>query len=203
MTLFNRFTNYMNDHPLRVLAWWLLLTLTLVFALAAHAGTASLTWTHPTQYTDNTPIAAGAITATEINYGACNAAKTGLLATPAPVVVSVAYPAAARDIMGLAPGDWCFQARTIAGSASAWTAFVNKTIVQMPPQPPSNLTVTQLTVYHIQKREDRFVLLPVGTVPADTVCDPTQSVNGYFVVPRAAVIWSGTVKPPVVVASCS
>ena len=46
-------------------------------------------------------------------------------------------------------------------------------------------------------------MLPVGTAPAGTQCDTTQSVNGYYVVPRAAVIWSGTIKPPVVVASCS
>jgi hypothetical protein len=52
------------------------------------------------------------------------------------------------------------------------------------------------------KTKNRFVLLPVGTVPANTPCDTTQSVNGHYAVPRDAVTWSGTVEPDVVVAQC-
>ena len=64
------------------------------------------------------------------------------------------------------------------------------------------VTVAPYLVYDIVKRPDRYVLLPVGRVPAGLPCDPTQGVNGMNVVPVASVTWFGTVRPPVVVAAC-
>ena len=52
------------------------------------AGEAATSWTHPTQYTDGTALPIGQIARTELEYGLCNAGKTGFLATPAPVIVS-------------------------------------------------------------------------------------------------------------------
>jgi len=66
-----------------------------------------------------------------------------------------------------------------------------KTLVTIEPQ-----------VYNVVKREDRFLLVYVGTAPIGTICDPTQSVNGKYVVPVSAVTWAGTVKPVVVVGTC-
>ncbi len=169
----------------------------------ARAADKTLQWTHATQNTDGTPIAT--ILRTEINYGKCNAAKTALAATPAPVIAQVPFPAATHTITGLGTGSWCFQARTVVtgGVTSAYTAFVSSDVLAPVPNPPGGLTVTATVAYTVLKAEDRFVMLPVGTVPADTVCDPTQSVNGYYAVPRAAVTWSGTVRPAVVVAQCT
>lgn len=75
--------------------------------------------------------------------------------------------------------------------------------VGIPPQPPSMMTVQNLTVYTVSKQIDKFVLFAVGTVPVGTSCDSTQSVNGFYVVPIAEVTWTGTVDPDVVVADCA
>jgi len=176
------------------------LLLLLLIPFAASAGEARLSWTHATLNTDGSPIAP--IVRTEINYGVCNATRTGLQATPAPVVAPVAYPANTYTVSGLANGAWCFQARTVvSGAVSDWTAFVNKDVVNVP-NPPSGLTLLAQTVYTVVKRQDRFVMLPVGTAPASTPCLSDQYVNGYHVVPRAVVTWSGTVRPDVVVGTC-
>jgi hypothetical protein len=172
---------------------------------SAGAAEAELTWTPPTQNTDNSPIPAtgpGALTQHSILYGACNAGKTALLAAPPPVTVVVPMPAATRIITGLGAGSWCFAARAETASAqSVFTPFVSKDII-LQPKPPTGLVVTALVAYTVVKQRDAFVMLPVGTVPGGTACDSSQSVNGYFVVPRAAVTWSGNVRPEVVVASC-
>lgn len=178
----------------------LIALLALALGAPAIAGELDVTWTHPTQYTDGSAIPANTLTATDVAYGLCNAAKTGFAGTP--TIVSVPYPTATKTVTGLGNGTWCVQARSVAGtSLSDWTGFAWKDIVLVP-KPPTGLVVTARTAYTVVKQRDRFVMLPVGTVPADTACDSTQSVNGYFVVPRAAVAWSGSVRPDVVVAQC-
>ena len=59
-----------------------------------------------------------------------------------------------------------------------------------------------MTVYYVIQRENRFVLLPVGTVPVGTACSSTEYVNGYFAVDRNLVEWSSGTRPLVVVAQC-
>lgn len=201
----------MNHFPVSLPRWpFLPLAIALTSALlmvaprVSLAGEANLSWTHPTQYEDNTPIPAGTLTATEIRYGICNSTRTGLQSTPAPVTVSVPQPANTHVITGLANGAWCFAARSMIGTtASNWTQYVSKDVVNTP-KPPTGLTVAGAGVaYTILKREDRLVLLPVGTVAPGTACDAEQSVNGHNVVPRESVVWSGTVRPVVVVALCA
>lgn len=179
----------------------------------AKAGEANLSWIHPTTYTDGSPLPIGQIARTEVEYGLCNAGKTGFLASPAPVIVTIAPPPAVRVVTGLSPGTWCFRARTVATTTttpSAWTAntdgtLASKVILQAPPSAPTNLTIAanDQSVYVVLKRVNRFVMLKVGTVPAGTPCIADQTVNGYFAVPREAVQWSGTVREDVVVASCA
>lgn len=190
-----------------------LLALMLLVPGWVQAGEADLSWVHPTTYTDGTPLPIGQIARTEVEYGLCNAGKTGFLASPAPVVVTILPPPNTQKITGLAPGTWCFRARTVATTTttpSAWTANANgtiafKVILQAPPSAPTNLTIAanDLSVYVVLKRVNRFVMLKVGTVPAGTPCIADQTVNGYFAVPREAVQWAGTVREDVVVASCA
>lgn len=176
----------------------------------AFAGEATLSWTHPTQYEGGVALPIGQIARTEVEYGVCNAGKTGFAASPAPLAGAIAAPAATTTITGLGVGTWCFHARTVtvAGGVSVWTGFASKTIVAPPPpvpQPPTNLTVApgSLTAYSVVKRVDRFALIPVGVAAEGTPCISDQQVNGYYVIPRASVVWSGTVRPDVVVALCS
>lgn len=173
-------------------------------ASPSHAGDAVLTWTLATANTDGSAIPATgptSLAATRVEWGTCSGSSFGTASGQQ----LVATPAVTYTVTGLAAGVWCFRAysRTVAGLESAPTNAVSKTILQAPPQPPGNLTVADLTVYQFIGTTDAIVLNPVGTVPAGTACDPSQSVNGRYAVPRAAVTWYGSVKPRVVFASCS
>ncbi len=173
-------------------------------ASPANAGDAALTWTLATQNTDGTAIPASgptSLAATRVEWGTCSGSAFGTAVGQQ----TVATPAVTYTVTGLAAGVWCFRAysRTVAGLESAPTNAVTKTILQAPPHPPGNLTVADMVVYQFIGTTDAITLLAVGTVPAGTACDPAQSVNGRYAVPRAAVTWYGSVRPRVVFAQCS
>ena len=175
-----------------------------VSASPARAGDAALTWTLATQNTDGSAIPASgptSLAATRVEWGTCSGSNFGTASGQQ----TVATPATTYTITGLAAGVWCFRAysRTVAGLESAPTNAVTKTILQAPPNPPGKLVVADLVVYQFIGTDDAVALLPVGTVPAGTACDPLQSVNGRYAVPRAAVTWYGNVKPRVVFAQCA
>jgi len=177
------------------------------FGGTAHAADATLSWTNPTKYTDGTNIASGALTQTSIIYGKCNAASNGLLATPAPVTVVVPQPATTRVITGLGAGSWCFAARSeTAAAQSAFTAYVSKVIV-LTPEPPTGLTVADTVAFMAVRQDNRFAMVPVGSVPAGTPCDTGNGVvsdgRAYYAVPTSAVSWYGSTQPTVALSTCS
>lgn len=173
-------------------------------ASPSHAGDAVLTWTLATQNTDGTTIpasGAGSLTGTRVEWGSCSGSNFG---TKAGEQV-VAKPAVTYTVTNLAPGTYCFRAysRNTYGQESDPTNVVSKVIAPPTPQPPGTLMVTVQTVYQVIGTPNAFALNPVGTVPAGTQCDTTQSVLGRYVVPRESVSWYGSVKPQAVVADCS
>lgn len=95
-----------------------------------------------------------------------------------------------------------------ADSANAGPVFkVNAPLKTL--NPPTNFVVSpdNVVAWGFQLSRDRFALVPVGTVEPGTVCDTTQNVvdkvqGSKFVVPRASVVWAGSVRPQVVFASC-
>jgi len=103
------------------------------------------------------------------------------------------------------PAGTYYIAITAIDSNGEESAYSNEVVKTQPagPLPPVVITQDQ-TVFNVIKQPNRFVLLPIGTVPSGTVCDPNQSVNGYGAVPTDAVVWSpgSTVRPVVVVARC-
>lgn len=114
------------------------------FAAQSFAGDAIVTWVHPTSYEDGTALPLSSIARTELEYGKCNTAKDGFLASPAPVTLPVAAPATTRTITGLGAGDWCVRARTVSTIAtdgiSDWTNMAWKTIT-MKVGPPVTIRV--------------------------------------------------------------
>lgn len=72
------------------------------------------------------------------------------------------------------------------------------------PAPPI-LTQEELVVYTVVKQPNRFVLLPIGTVPPGVSCDMANQVNGHGVVPTESVDWASasSARPVVVVANCA
>jgi len=127
----------------RILALNAFVFAALLVSTTVFADTADVAWTNATQYTDGTAIPAGGLTATEIQYGVCDTARTGFLTSPAPVTVSVAFPGTSRSIAGFGNGTWCFRARHLAGTSlpSDWTPMVWKTVTLVPNRPGS-FTVT-------------------------------------------------------------
>jgi hypothetical protein len=164
-----------------------------VYPAMAQTGQAALTCTAPTQNTDGTPLA-GAITY-KFYRGATAASQT----TASPVQTSCAY-----TFTGLPAGTHYFAATAIVGGAeSVKTAPVSKVTASVP-NPPTNLTVgAELVAYTIVQSRDRVALVAVGTVAPGTTCDPLQPVLDKHVIPRGSVTFLGTVRPEVVVASCS
>jgi hypothetical protein len=142
---------------------------------------------------------------TRIEYGTCvGTAPNYTFGTKAGEATFNA-PATSGTIPGHSAGTTvCFRAYSRLASLveSDPTGVVYRVFAPAKPMPPSGLTVTELVAYTVVKQKDRFVMLPVGTIPGSTECDTSQSVNGYYVVPRSVVTWSGSVKPDVVVAKC-
>ena len=184
------------------------------FVHAQQTGTVELSWTNATQNEDTSlipPSDHGALAFTKITYSECvnnnvdfaNAKDHLVSANKTTTTISTEGP----------PGDYCFVG-THTNSFGTESALSNITIksvtstgqvrVHTTPLAPSGLSVKgDPTVFTVVRQENRFFLLPVGTVPPNTVCIADQSINGHNAVPIDQVTWSGTVRPVVVVAVCS
>lgn len=173
-----------------------------LFALPAFAGTAQLTWTIPTTRTDGSALPSSAYGGTLLEYGTCSSLNPLTFGVKGGEFFVVGTGTV--HTFTLPPATYCFRAfaRDTTGVSSVATNPVSKVVVDAPPNPPTGLTVVATTAYNVIKQLNRFVLLPVGTVPGNTPCDVTQSVNGHYAVPRSSVTWFGSVRPDVVVAQC-
>jgi len=183
----------------------------LLLAFGAHGADLNLSWTNASTNVDGSAIPTditdiSSLKTTELEYGSCGVADipTGTLTT---VIRTTTVPGKAETTtITVTPGTWCVHARhqNLGNVYSDWSVSKSKTVLETPntPNPPGGLTVTEMVAYTLVKQSNRFVLLPVGTVPGGTLCDSSQTVNGYFVVPTEAVTWSGTIRPVVVVAKC-
>lgn len=193
-----------------------LLFLIALVALPVHADTKTVTWANATKNTDGSTIAAsgaGSLVRTTVEYGTCNAAKTGIASKAGEIFV--AAPATTLQLALVVVQQYCLDAfhsntfaTTFAPGApgnSAASAVALTTVNPPSPAPPTGLTVADpaLTAYGLQQSPDKITTYPVGRVAAATACDGTQSVNGLYRVPLAAVTWLGDVRPAVVFAQCS
>jgi hypothetical protein len=138
--------------------------------------------------------------------------STGTANTPIGTVVNIMDPAArSYRVPDLTNGTYYYvlSALNQAGSSSAYAGPVTNTINRTSVSASVTVDVTAFSttataVYNVVKKNNGFVMVQVGTVPLNTVCDKTQYVNGYNAVPVSAVTsWSGTIRPIVVVAQCS
>ena len=160
-----------------------LLWILLLMSFSANAGEAIMIWTKPEKNCDGTNL-------TDLK-GFRAYWWPGFKDLPDPTISGF-------TVKGLTPGTWYFgiTAYNSKGEESYFGGPLNKVIA------PEDFKTTSETVYTIVKRTNFFIFLPVGTAPIGTICISEQRVNDYFVVPRASVTWSGTIKPDVVVAKC-
>ena len=193
---------------LKPLRWLASIGLTFIACGSVSAAIVTLTWFNPTTKTDGTALLAAQITGTRIEYGTCSGSAFGVKAgevitTGAVVTATVDRPA----------GTHCFRAYArIAGAVpnstieSAPSNVAQKVILEAPPNPPTNLAVQALVAYDITKRPGRVVMLPVGTVPAGTICNGQEAViaagAAYYAVPTTAATWYGNVRPDIIYAVC-
>jgi len=173
----------------------------LVFLFASSvtlAGAVTLTWTPSTENTDGTPLTD--LREYHLYYGTTQGG-------PYPNTEHTNDPNVSSWVVNdLAAGTYYFVATAI-NDASVESAFSNeaiKVVAGAAPNPPTNLVVDDVVAYSVFKLDNAFALVPIGTVPSDTVCDPTNGVNGHFVVPVDVVtFYNQASNPQVVVASCS
>ena len=154
----------------------------LLAATAARAGEAVLTWTPPAKNCDGSAL-------TDLQ---------GFRAYKWSAFEEVANPLATTiTVKGLTPGRWGFGVSAYsAGGESNFIGPVYKEVL------PAEFVTVAPTVYTVVKGTDRFIFLPVGTTALGVVCDATQPVGSYHVIPKAGVTWTGSTRPVVVVASC-
>jgi hypothetical protein len=179
------------------------ITATIILSLlsfAAWAGTATLTWVPPTKNTDGTDYTDyGGF---KIYYQLRDATSGYVIDLPDNTNTMTTYV-----VTNLVVGTWDFQmtAYNASNNESEKTGIVSKVVLADTTPLPPGLAFTSIEtyVYNVVKKTNGFVLVPVGTIPLNTPCDITYMVNGKFGVPTSAVTWLGTVKPIVVVTSCS
>jgi hypothetical protein len=173
-----------------------------LFAQAA----ATLTWEHPTEYTDGSPLPLADIANTGLFWSSSTCDPEELLGA---AMVLVDAPATEHVIEDLGPGTWCFTARTgtTGGLVSDPSNVASKTITATP-FPPENLTAAGGdAVYAILQAPDRVVLSQIGTLSSPTPCDDQVAVadsNGRvaFQVPQSAVTFFTGSSAEVVFALC-
>lgn len=163
----------------------LVLAISAFAPLPAMAAPVPLTCTAPTKYTDGTSIAVGTPITFKF-YRGTTAAAAASATTP----VATATTCAATDNAG--PGQWFYVATaTVGGVESARTSAVTITVPNPTPEAPTNLQATvqvaDTNAYKLRQSVDGFQLVAFGTVPVGTACDVSKVVNGYALVPRAAV----------------
>lgn len=108
-------------------------------------------------------------------------------------------------VTGLTEGVTYYFVTTAYNTSGAESSPSNEVIYNVPdlvPSPPTNLQVQELVAYALSQSFDVVVLIPVGTVPAGTECNPDMTVNGLYGVPRDDVEWASSYRAPVVFAQC-
>jgi len=113
----------------------------------------TLTWQHPIEYTDSTPLNQADIAVTIVRYGA------GTTANPPTVISAVNVPAPATSVVvtrdPLVAGTVCYQAATLMKpvppatigqqsvyAPSAWVCKTQTAPTPKKPRPPRTLTVS-------------------------------------------------------------
>ena len=151
--------------------------LALAFCMAvtpAYAAVLNVSWSHPTSFTDGSPLALAQIASTRIEYGDCSA--PGVWGTTLGSV-TVTAPATTASVTVPGFGDKCVRGYTrstaAAGnleSVASGVAFKNAPAVA--PNAPVFATPTLAAVYDLKFEKDGGVRLGrvVGEIDAGSVC---------------------------------
>jgi hypothetical protein len=185
-----------------------------LFALqigVSHAEVFETCWTDALTNIDGTPYEN--VDTTTVQYGACFA---GEAIDPISIGAEVLHGTICATIDIIVPGDWCLNAyhTNVLGVPSELSnTAVFRIMAPAAPAQPGPLVVTTLFVYEAVPRPNKNLFVFAGTIKADTVCDYTQPIGGFFdvvgepfilyMVDKDAVDYgTSTVRPDTVYASC-
>lgn len=160
----------------------LLACLLLSLCAPAFATDVQIACTAPTKFTDGSTIT------TAITYKFFGA----LQGQPKVLLNATARTSCANTWAAVPAGTVCVEATAIVGAVeSAHTVESCINVAAPTPQPPGGPTLTIVPTtpiaYKLRQAVDGMSLVAIGTLAPQTACDPSQSVNGYFRVPRSAV----------------
>lgn len=141
------------------------------------AGTTLLTWTPPLTNTDGSALTN--LSGYRIEYGSCSGSLFG---TKAGEWTQIA-PASSSLSPNLAAGTYCFRvyARSSASTESVASNVTTKVIPPSVPNPPTNVTAVDPTVYEPRRFLWWTFAYEVGVVPLGTVCQANRFGSLYGV----------------------
>jgi hypothetical protein len=151
----------------RLIFWFSALMLFFI-AGAAFAGQAVVTWTNPTARTDGSVLTAAQIGSTEIEYGTCSGTAFGTVTGTS----AVTGAGTTLTILNLAPGAYCFRARThdTGNNLSAWSNIASKVVPVAAPNPPVIVTISTYAYEFRPRTFGGFKLVRVADVPMGAPC---------------------------------
>lgn len=148
-----------------------------------------LSWTPPTQNTDNSALTN--LASYRINFGTTATTLTQTMTVPA--------PASGAIVLNVANGSWFFTSTAISstGKASVASNTASKTVAALSaadtetvtvtpdttPNPPSNLQVIEPTAFDVRPNEQTFAFdrgRAVGTAKLGAACDEERTTGGGF-----------------------
>jgi hypothetical protein len=183
------------------IATWLIVIILAFTGMMWHTQVEALSvcWTAPTQNVDGSPLTD--LDGYNIYHGPSSRNYNGVAVVPD-------AGATCADVAGLPAGTY-FVAMTALdadGNESGLSNEVLKVETSTVPKAPVVLVADEV-VFTVVKRPGRFVLLPIGAVPAGTVCDLNNfAPAGHGTVDNSDVVWTnqapGAVRPDVVVVAC-
>jgi hypothetical protein len=152
-----------------------------LLAGSAFAGQAVVTWTNPTTRTDGSALTSAQIGSTEVEYGTCSGTAFGTVTGTS----ATTGAGTSLTISNLAPGTYCFRARThdTANNVSDWSSIASKVVPVAPPNPPVIVTVAT-TAYEFRMYSGGSLRLvrATGVLPLGVECAPIPGLTGYGIV---------------------
>jgi hypothetical protein len=168
----------------KIIRWVILLVaasalLWIFIGNVASAGTLTVTFNHPTKYTDGTTLAVADIQYTTIEYGT----QVGGTFGASLGYYDLAAPATSYTF-NLAAGSYCVRAQTKmkSGTTSGLSNVSCKTVDAPPPptpNPPTIVTITT-TAYELRPGFFRDRIVVVGRVERGEVCGGTWKQNKSY-----------------------
>ena len=172
-----------------------------LFGARATAAQVTVSWTHPVQFTDGSPLALVQIAHTRVEWGTC--LSGGVFGTK--LAEAIINAPQANMVSTVAPGTFCFRAFTkatsAAGGGESVASNVAQKIVPWPDPNPPVITTVLIGVSELRYNSAGTPRLArsLGTAPKGTECTGDvlfqRSTKRYYEIPLSAVKLKAGISP--------